>query len=249
MEPFRTGRSHAFMPFGENDLLSYPELHSILSRALIGDLRGHLIRKARKSLLKSLKKKVVVKDVRCQLCLNAIERQFSPTIFHIYRDPRAVIASIKRDNWWHGWLDNLFLRELLIYPDDGRYFFLSEWYDAILYYENKSNVEKIAAYWAITELSVQKFIVHNGARINLVSYEKLLDKPEVYFKEVISKVYGCNIQWEQVDLSLVSPTTKLKRRNVTSEERGGSWKYELTLSEIDAIEKAVQRFGLVERLF
>ena len=49
-------------------------------------------------LLEFLQRNVFAKFTRAYLCLKAISNEFSCSTIHIYRDPRAVIASLRKQN-------------------------------------------------------------------------------------------------------------------------------------------------------
>ncbi|MFQ5629412.1 MAG: sulfotransferase, partial [bacterium] len=144
------GFKELFLPYcAARSLQNYPLLMNDFDRALRADLPGPAVRVLRKSVEESRLTRVVVKFTRGQLCLRAAQEAFEMPLIHIYRDPRAVVASMKMTDWF--WLfDHLGLQEQLLKVKDGRATVFSVWADAIAEYDG-DKIARIAAYWALSE--------------------------------------------------------------------------------------------------
>lgn len=212
-------------------------------RANVGD--GSWIRRTRSSTYESLRSRVVVKMVRGQLCLPAIQNRFGTPIVHICRDPRAIIASIQRNDWgW--WLADLSLREQLLEPTDGRFDFFERWRDLILHYDKQDVVTRIVAYWALLELFARE---HGGSdRLLLVSYERLCRDTEGVLARLLRQM-GLTVSSDSIAvLQTASETTTRERAGLSVETRINGWKQELDKTEAALIDSVMKAFGLDEYL-
>lgn len=236
--------SSVYMPFAINNFDDCPALYSYLKKSFKADLKGEWIRKARKSIKESFRRKVVVKFVRGHLCLPAIQKTFSVPIIHLYRDPRAIIASVKRGNWWSGWLDSFSLSEQLIYLNDGRSEFFNYWVDDIIKYDKDGGILRVAAYWALTERFVRQCCIDHRPKIIFVSYENLQENLEDSLREILEQAGIKPIYQKKLDSEAPGPTTWGERRKMTGKSKINSWKKELMSNEIKAVESIALHFSL-----
>jgi len=236
--------SSVYMPFATNNFDDCPALYSYLKKSFKADLKGGWIRRTRKSIKESFRRKVVVKFVRGHLFLPAIQKTFSVPIIHLYRDPRAIIASVKRGNWWGGWLDSFSLSEQLINLDDGRSEFFNYWVDDIVKYDKDGGMLRVAAYWALTERFVRQCCIDHGTNIIFVSYDNLQENLEDSLREILEQAGIKSIYQKKLNSETPSPTTWDERQKMTGKSKIDSWKKELRSNEINAVESIAQHFNL-----
>jgi len=236
-----------FIPYcGERTLEMNPLLHHYYDCALRAGLAGKAVRVLRKNPSESHRTRVVVKFTRGQFTLRAGHNTFAMPIIHVYRDPRAVVASAKMTDWY--WLfDHLNLKEQLLDIPDGRAACFSQWQKEIGEYD-RDKVSKIAAYWAITEKFLQDGFANSGSRIVFVSYEKLCREPEfiqhILGRLNVQKPWNGNFQTMNGD----SFSTSEQRRGASSAERISGWRKALSSAETATIESIARHFGFEERL-
>jgi hypothetical protein len=237
-----------YMPYCAQTTLDGSPLHDLFGRALRADISGRAVRLLRKSVRESFRLRVVVKCVKAPLFLRAAQDTFSMPVIHIYRDPRAVIGSIKLTGW--SWLfDHLSLRDQLIGLNDGRADFFRNWYEEILGYDEQDMVTRITAYWALTE----KFLLHSyanhRARFAFVNYDELTRGRERVLRDTLTQLgirHGADERFRFLDGD--SFTTTPQRRGVSVHERMAGWRRVLSGSEIAIVESIARDFGLGDRL-
>ncbi|MFQ5632244.1 MAG: glycosyltransferase, partial [bacterium] len=236
-----------FLPYCGNETLAGYPLHELFRKSLQAELRGAWVRRFRKGLAESLRPRVVVKFTRAQLCLRAAQNTFSMPVIHVYRDPRAIVASIKKTRW-HWLFDHLSLRAQLLELSDGRAAYFDQWYDDIMKYDEQDPVARVAAYWSLTEKFLQHSYADCPASIAFVGYEKLVLEREKIFAEILKKL-GLRPDEEHFRVQNEdSTTTSKKRQKASTEERITGWKNILSSSEIGVIESVIQHFGFEDRL-
>lgn len=244
-------RTHEFlrlyMPFCRDATLSPGPLHELFRRALCSESRSSWARRFRQGLVESFRPRLVVKFVNAQLCLRAAQNTFGMPVLHVYRDPRAVIASIKKTRW-HWLFDHLSLREQLLDLPDGRADYFGQWRDDILRYDRYLPVARVAAYWSLTERFLQESYADYEGRFVRVSYEELVQGREQIFSEILRQL-GLRPWKEPIHVSEAdSTTTSVKQRGAPVAQRVAGWKQELSRTEIAVIEQVVERLGLADRL-
>jgi hypothetical protein len=242
-DPFR----ELFIPYCAEPAF---EPHSLLYRyydgALRADLSGHIVRLLRKDISESQRTRVVVKFTRGQFSLRAAQNTFAMPVIHVYRDPRAVIASAKMTDWY--WLfDHLSLHEQLLEPKDGRADFFGRYAEAIREYD-RDKISRMAAYWAITEKFLQHAFTDKQRRTIFVSYEELCRRPEFVLEILarlnVQKAWNGNLQASNGD----SFSTSQQRRGASPTERISGWKKALSSAEGETIASIAARFGFGDRL-
>lgn len=236
-----------YLPYCNDAIAKNPLLHRLFARALRSTSHGAWARRFRQGWAESLRARLVVKFVNAQLCLRAAQNAFAMPVLHVYRDPRAVIASIKKTRW-HWLFDHLRLREQLLDLPDGRAEYFSQWRSEILEYDRYNTTTRIAAYWAFTEKFLQASYANYDGRFVCLSYERLALQREKVFAEILQRL---NLQpWhERFEVSTHdSTTTSNKQRGASLQARVAGWQEYLSAREIAAIENVVQHLGFAERL-
>ena len=238
-----------YMPFCSGTTLDGHPLRELFYKALRAEVSGGRTRFSRTRLTEAFRLKVVVKFIRAHLCLRAAQETFFVPAIHIYRDPRSVVASMKRLGWkW--FFNHLVLRDQLLEPRDGRAQFFGQWHDEILEYDKKGEIARAAAYWALTEKFLQHCYSDHQARISFLRYEELCQKRETLLLETLRKLtvaYDVNGNARFLDID--SDTTSEQRRKASVGERVEGWKETLSGSEISTIESIARRFGFEDRLY
>jgi hypothetical protein len=239
-----------YMPYCDSHTLANHPLHKFFDRALRAETRGGWVRRFRQNVTESFRSRVAVKFVRAQLCLRAAQNTFLMPVLHVYRDPRAIVASIRKTRWY--WLfDHLWLHEQLLEPRDGRADFFAYWYEDILRYDREDPIARVTAYWALTEKFVQRCYAEADPQIRIafVSYEELCQRREPMLLEILEKLAVCHIaRGVSPGMDKDSPTTVEQRRGASVDERIAGWKKILTDTEVAQIETIALRFGFADRL-
>ena len=243
-------KSHEFlrlyMPFCGTAKVEGP-LREAFLQMLQGTSWGSWVRRFRQGLSESLRPRLVVKVVTAPLCLRAAQNTFGMPVLHVYRDPRAVIASTKKTRW-HWLFDHLSLREQLLDIPDGRVEYFGRWRDEILEYDRADPVTRTAVYWSLTEKYLQESYAGFQGRFVCTSYEHLAQGREPIFRETLAKLglspWHQHFRVPETD----STTTAVVQRGASVQERVEGWRTFLSPADIAAIESIVTRFGLADRL-
>jgi hypothetical protein len=156
----------------------------------------------RSTLSESSLRRIVTKDVRLQFNLHEFHNRYSVPIIHIRRHPCAVINSLSSCRWdWS--FDNISivdlfdgLEQVLLNPIG-----LSR--DCVRDFDTDAD-SRIAAYWAITERSVECSAL-NQPWFSLISYEDMLTQPESVLRMVNTR-FGLRVDTTP-DPSVNSVTT------------------------------------------
>ena len=237
-----------YMPYCSGSILSsgHP-LTKLFRQSLRSELRGAWARRFRQGLAESFRPRLVVKFVNAQLCLRAAQNTFVMPVLHVYRDPRAVVASIKKTRW-HGLFDHLSLREQLLETPDGRVEYFGRWRGEILEYDRYNTVTRVAAYWALTEKFLQDSYADEQNRFVCISYEALAQQREKVFATILDKL---NLRPWQKNFRVAekdSTTTSKKQQGASVKERVAGWKNYLSSIDVAVIESITQHLGFAERL-
>ncbi|MEQ9553861.1 MAG: sulfotransferase [Coleofasciculus sp. G3-WIS-01] len=236
--------------FGEGSYLKF-----IVDKALLDLLPHRNTQMTIRPISYYSRDRVVVKFVRASLCLKAIYNDWPVSVIHIYRDPRALIHTIMRIQYWRAIFEQLSLSKQLLQINDGRKNYFSRWEKEILELDQQNLISRLAGYWALTE----KYILdsfpnqQNNHRFSIVNYDEMVLEGPAYLKRVLAemKIEFDNLALEK-NWSRRSPTSVEKQVQTydkrKSMDRLYSWKSELTQSEQDAIMDIMKRFGLDYRL-
>lgn len=235
-----------YMPYCAGTLEN--PLHDYFDLALRSALPRHWIRSRRQELAVSRRARVVLKCIFSQLCLRAVQNTFHLPVIHIYRDPRAVIASMKKTRNFQFFAAINVSRQLLKSPD-GRAEFFGRWRDEIKDYSKQDGVVQLAAYWALTEKFVQHSFADKPARAVFISYEDLGRRRESLLEESLQQLGLSALVENGVQvLADDSSTTSQQQRGATVTQRISGWRQVLSASEIATIESITKKFGFEDRL-
>jgi hypothetical protein len=236
------------MPFCAAPTLAGRSLNAFFERALRSDLQGNWLRAYRGNFANNFRTRVILKCVRAQLCLRAVQDTFGMPVLHVYRDPRAIAASVRLTSW--SWLfDPLDLTRQLLKPPDGRAAFFDAWRSEIGSFDRQDVTTRLAAYWALTETWVRHSYAGGRTRFVAVGYEELLRRREGLLLEILEQLgVPLAANADSLSLSADSSTTSERRRGASADERIAGWKSVLSAAEIGAIEAIARRFDLEDRL-
>ncbi len=231
------------MPFADSHESVDPDLVEVIERSLKAKIGGPWVRRARRSILEAPRRRVVVKLVLGQLCAGALAERFGVEHVHLWRDPRAVAASLQRGSWWRGWLDGVALRRLLLDPEDGRRRFFVRYEALIDDFDRRDALERVVSLWCLTELFLEREGAAMRASRTALNYEEIASDPAA-----LDRALGGKARVSQGASPTPSPTTARGRVALTAAQRLLGWREELKASEREAIEGVVRAFELEERL-
>jgi len=240
---------YPYFPFVGNDLSSFPELYSLIKDGLNAQIPGEWVRYCRIGPTDMFLRRIVLKLVRGPLCLAAIQNAFAIPVVHVYRDPRAIIASLRRSDWGRKLEEAISLKQQLLDPKDGRATFFSRWADDIIELDKASSVERIVGYWALSEIFVPSSCSNSTAPFVLVRYEDLLVDELASLHNILEQTGLAGLSHELLPYEGDSKTTSKQRLGASIETRLYGWKRELNKNDIRLIEDVTSRFGLENRLF
>ena len=243
-----------FMPYVVDSLAERSSLRRHIVRSLTGAAPGVFTRSARVSiranegrdsswslieakerLADALRNRVVVKFSRAHLLLPLLHSEFRPTIFHIRRDPRAVIESLIRQDWSE-WIHEMSLVEYLLEPGDGRLEEFGKWADDIRWCDQEGGrLAPLAGYWALCEWYVDQY---TGKERFDVSFEELCRKGSDHLNASEQD------QGFTVSPQVMGGESKTSDREKTVNDRIFGWKKRLESEERHTIESVMYRFGM-----
>lgn len=229
-----------------DNIENYPILKRYLKKIIYSNIKENWIRRGRNKDFK-LSQTPIIKFVRGHLILSYFYNNYNATLFHVIRDPRAIYASLKRNNWGQ-FLSEISLASLLLEPIDERRIFYNRYNELIRKFDKEEDVTtKIIAYWALTELYIEE--IKNLYNIYIINYENLVNNGYKHLTEILPNNLYININTTNNILEKNSATTQSNRLITSPFSRINSWKYELTKSEIKDINRIVDLFGLQNRLY
>jgi len=245
---FESTESKVFFPFSENHIERTSSLFKTLNHSLRGDVYGKRITPINKALNDVLKRKIVLKSVRCHLALNGISNTFNIPVIIIHRDPRSVLASLKRNDWGGKWIKSLSLKNELLSKNDGRIKYFQQMKDLISYYDRFPKYKRAIAYWGF----ITKYIVDlKNEDFIQIDYNSFAEKPN----EILNKIFMARQHFkifrnykEYVPNNFESFTTNEKRFGLDLNSRLFSWKNELSLKEINFVEEMVRKLSLESKI-
>ena len=246
------GFCNGLMPFISSEISLETKLFDIINQAQRGQLTSKYVLRDQRLLDfdRCFKKQVVVKYVRGSLSLRAMANTFSCPVIHIYRDPRAVIASIKqRKNWGEGAFTNFSLCSHLLEVDDGRYDYFKRWKNEIYAMEKTEDLGRLAAYYCLTEQYLSdSFSGEFNGRFACVRYEDLVINGYSMLDDILRnldlKPYVMHVENLQ---SFSNPSTTQYQSNtksLTLEDRLFGWKSKLNNNDAEVVTSVVETFGM-----
>jgi len=230
-----------FMPFAEEDFSAYADLGDFLEKSLRAEISNRWAQVGRVRHSDAFRTRVTCKMVRGQLCILAMNRVFGAPILHVYRDPRAVIASIIRNDWGH-WIYDISLRNVLLEIPDGRAEYFEQFTDIIDAYDHEDIVARLAVYWAVTE----KYVAHLAQTTNvptILSYDTLMSGGHDRLKQTLRDLGVATEFNEQIE-DAPSEMTQHTRVGIAKKKVKSGWRSELEPDVIGKIETIVTRLDM-----
>jgi hypothetical protein len=239
----------AFCPYAPAELNG--ALAGLVRKSLRSTVRSRWVRnfKQRANDSISWRRRVVVKFVRANLCMRAIANTFDVPIIHLYRDPRAVIASAvyKTDRMW-GNYEPFDLAGQLLGVDDGRIAYFGQWSREIRALHEKPFPIQFAAYWVFIErFLADSFADAPGARVCFVQYEQAARHPDTALPGILDRL-GLDYRLPENNKVFRDDSPSTIQRGQTTGERVHGWKKLLSETEINEISALARDFGFADRL-
>ena len=222
----------------------------VIGRGLRSALRSDQVRMYRetKGARYSLRRRVVLKIIRSHLALAWIAETFPNPIVHMYRDPRAVIASAiyKTSRMW-GVFEPFDLAGQLLGVNDGRVAYFSAWENEIKALNERPFAIQFAAYWALTERCLLDRLIAGSRPVEFVRYEDLVEDPAVRIPELLERL---SVRTEgRIDAGgFAGDSPSTTKSGQDAKDRLFGWRKLLSGEEIETIESIAHTFGLADRL-
>lgn len=161
----------------------------------------------------SINTRVVTKFVNAHLIAPSIIDWFDPTVIHISRDPRSVVASFKEKGW--NWYKEIKNEDLLLNIEDGRREVFEEERKLISSVDEEYPEVRLALYYLLLE----KFLYNYTTKRKLtdLEYEKIVKYGKSYLEE--------NMDMEErkipdkEDLNKISSTNYNRDKKKSKQER------------------------------
>lgn len=243
---------NALMPYVPNRINEESLLYDHINRSLRGQRVGPLHRGIKRSrkFSTSFRSRVITKFTRGALCLSAIANTFQIPVVHIFRDTRAVVASIT-ENKKPGWAKKAFvdfsLAGHLLDINDGRSEYFSRWRPEIVDIDKSSNLARLAAYHCLTERYVCDSATQTSGMILRVRYEDLIKRRDTTLGTLLQD-FGLISQVEEHTLidrpSFTSRISEYRSNN----DRVCGWKQLLNTSNQNTINDVIDLFEMREKL-
>lgn len=190
-ESLRLVELPAWMPFvlGKN---AYNDgwVKNFIDQAIKGELKSKWISDGRSSTIRGRGKGVCLKFVRGYGVLDYLVQDLGFIGLHVRRDPAFSISSMMRNNWGGQWLDAISWDALIYSVDDGRAEVLSKKQSVDVLFDQKDPVDRVLAYWSILEEYAEQIIEKNEAKIQLVSYERMIQEGPGYLHSQLLRLDG-----------------------------------------------------------
>ncbi|PQJ35074.1 hypothetical protein BSZ35_11130 [Salinibacter sp. 10B] len=240
------------MPYADKHFEKGSPLRAYIRRALVSSISGVYPRTPRYDaenklgingtwgkiahrLREAMRTRVAVKFTRAHFLIPAIRNEFGPTILHIRRDPRAVVASILRTNWQ--WPADLSLVEQLLEVGDGREQLFREDADALRKLNRRGIAARLTGYWVCVERYVRQ--LEDEGMVIPVRYERLVRHGADYLARVLPE----ETETTKDFLAEESASTQSERKDVSREKRLYGWKNELSSRNIEQVNRALDVLG------
>lgn len=245
--------SNVYYPFFGHTIERDPAVQAYVRSSLTGSIRGRVAQKYGGEWVRGLRdrrsehfrKRVVAKYVRGQFIAPAVHRLFGTPILHIWRDPRAVFASLKRRNW--RWFEDGSLRSLLSVGNDGRDEYAKPYMNYLKELDQDGTFAmKMAAYWAITEKYLEDEMSEANGSVS-VNYDRMVFETNKTLRPV-AIMLGASMSSEQRATQKNSSTTQKGRYDISKVQRVFGWKGELEYDQVQAIESVVEKLNMSHKV-
>ena len=202
-----------------------------LDRACTGAHPTTYLLSCRRTVAESLRRTIVVKDVRLQANLAAFHLRYGTPIVHVRRHPCAVVASLVAADWHWSFarapLASLLPRLSTALGDDER--------AAALRYDTDV-LCRIAAFWAVTE-RIATAALGGQPWAMVLPYERFAAEPDVVMARICQTL--ALARRRSVDLSAPSASVDPEIFAAYGAPPRERWRTLLSPSEIDRIESVV----------
>lgn len=210
---------------------SDPMMLAYLDQSVYGRTWSNFQRGCRSSVLASMRRQIIVKDVRFHNMLSILSRRYCAPVVHIRRHPCAVIYSLSRTNWdWT--LDDLTLPRLFeVFLSGGcdevrhRAEFAIREFDGDV-------LSRIAAYWAVGEWVVEQEVARTSVG-KIVWYEDLIENPQRSIRELC--LYCALPSKRSFDFETDSVSTSEVSKGINPAKRGDAWRSRMADADIKKI--------------
>jgi hypothetical protein len=173
----------------------------------------------RTSMSEAFRRRAVIKLVRAPFLITELLQRYDVRAVHITRHPCAAVESLLRVKW--GWsFEQVKFRNILPSPEAAPSNLAPD-LAILMRYDDRPAFERIAAYWAFTEMNVART---DHGRLARIAYEALVKRSTELFPRLIEFVGGSR---NPQDFERASTQTAVDRREIARLERTDSWRRSL----------------------
>ncbi len=209
-----------------------------LTKGSIGDYKTH----RRKPLKNSFKSPVIVKFVRANLAIGAIQNHFACKTIFILRHPAAIVASILRGEGMRYFLTIDYFKDIFTLQSHLMKDYLHH-YSHLLSKDNYNPIEYITLYWCITNIVPLLQIQTNNFNPYIIYYEEFMLNQNSSIQDLVRYLETDKNNSHNIDMFENSSTTRSNRINSSLHDRIFGWKNELQPDQISMIYNICALFG------
>jgi hypothetical protein len=185
----------------------------------------------RRAMSEAFRRRAVIKMVRAPFIITELLQRYDVRAVHITRHPCAAVESFLRVKW--GWnFEQVKFRNILPRLEAAPAHLIRD-LAILMRYDDRPAFERIAAYWAFTEMNVARI---GDGRLTKIAYEAMVKRSTELFPRLIEFVGGSR---NPRNIERASTQTAGDRKTIARLERTDSWRRSLDSGMCERIQDVV----------